>query len=202
VSWRILAWCDTLKARRVDLVLQSSASSLEPILGDVTGTGGRPQEGASTPTTRGERCQERHTAAREEQSSEGRTPRADLARNRASRSGADRSVRRLRKPEGAGGWARQARPSMPLSSVGKRRRGTNPHGRKPRGYSLVGTHRLGFEVARRWLDVWVDSEEEPKPKRGVPRLFRKLAGSVGCEDLEAHPIGTKGKKGVPNQYGH
>jgi hypothetical protein len=48
-------------------------------------------------------------AAREEQSSEGRTPGADPARNKAGRRGADESVKRLRKPGDEGGRARQTR---------------------------------------------------------------------------------------------
>jgi hypothetical protein len=50
------------------------------------------------------------------------------------------------------------------------------------------------EVARRWLDVWVDSEGEPKPKRGIPRLFRKLAEPWGAKTLEPIHDGQRARR--------
>jgi hypothetical protein len=60
---------------------------------------------------------------------EGQTPRADAARNKAARHGAEEGVERLRKPEGASDRVRQARPPKPLLRAGKRCRGAGPHGR-------------------------------------------------------------------------
>jgi hypothetical protein len=90
---------------------------------------------------------------------EGTTPRADLARNKASRHGAEESVERLRKPEGASDAVRQAASSGSCHVRGNAEGAQNLMGGVGRSEQRCLQRRAVTSAAR----SQEDSEGERKP---------------------------------------
>jgi hypothetical protein len=109
----------------------------------------------------------------------------------------EEGVERSRKPEGASGRVRQARPSKAAAASGDTLKGTKPHGRSrivrscPRG--------SGGEAAA-WSSK--HSVGAHKPMRGSPEWnFWTAPATEADENPGAQPIGSEGKRGALNPYG-
>jgi hypothetical protein len=106
-----------------------------------------------------------------------RTPGADLARNKASRHGADRGAERSRKPEGAGDAARQTASTGRCRVRGDAEGATNLMGGADRTGSSAATQ-TRRRTAARSLE---DSEGERKP----------MGGCRSCGNAVRHPRRAK-----------